>query len=354
MENCTVLAILSNHDGLRPHTTTRLPARGRGRHSVDLSQLLRATSRTFALGIELLPRPLREQVRVAYLVLRVSDYLEDNRVMSPERKVTLLRLWHRILHDEAEWKELAAEVGGGGDPIPDLEAVRHVEAIVAGFQALSPSAREIIARHAGDSTLGMARWAARGPDFADEADLDDYMHEVAGRVGYLLTDLFADASPRVRNRRGSLMELGREFGLALQTVNVIRGLSSDRDRGWIFVPRSFLPEGLEPAELFQPEHREAALAALAALVSKAERHFESAQAYVTALPRSHIRIRLFCLLPLFFGLRTLALSRGNPAVLTDEVKITRHDVKSITRHSSAFGMSNQWIRWYSGRLLESA
>ena len=41
----------------------------------SLDQLLRATSRTFALGIERLPQPLRDEVRVAYLVLRILEHL---------------------------------------------------------------------------------------------------------------------------------------------------------------------------------------------------------------------------------------------------------------------------------------
>ena len=342
MENCTLVAILSNHDADQAD-----PA-------MDLSELLRATSRTFALGIELLPSDLRLQVRVAYLVLRVSDYLEDNTVMDKGAKIRLLELWHRILRDEADWRELAEGVGVGGDPIPDLEAVRHAGQIVAGLKGLPPEPRNVIVRHTGDSTLGMARWVDRGPVFESEQDLDDYMHEVAGRVGYLLTDLFALASPALRGQLDRRMELGREFGLALQTVNVIRGLSTDRDRGWIFVPRDYLPPGVGTEEIFEPECESAALHVLHGLVTKAEGHFESAEAYVTAIPRHHVRIRLFCLLPLFFGLRTLALSRANPDVLTGEVKITRRDVRAIARRASAFGISNQWIRWYSRRLLQGA
>jgi farnesyl-diphosphate farnesyltransferase len=350
MENCAFAAILSNHDTV-PALLFDLV---RTCPPMDLSQLLKATSRTFALGIELLPSGLRDQVRVAYLVLRVSDYLEDNRVMAGETKIRLLELWQRILHEEAEWPELADAVGGGGDPIPDLEAVRHVGAITDALRALPEGPRRVIARHAGDSTLGMARWVARGPDFETEADLDDYMHEVAGRVGYLLTDLFALESPALRSEMERRMALGREFGLALQTVNVIRGLSSDRDRGWIFVPRAFLNGTVEPTEIFDPDRRGMALEVLDQLVTKAEGHFDAAEAYVTMIPRRHIRIRLFCLLPLFFGLRTLSLSRANPEVLTGEVKITRRDVGRITRHTSAFGISNQWIRWYSDRLLQEA
>ncbi|MYK68472.1 MAG: hypothetical protein F4020_02595 [Gammaproteobacteria bacterium] len=45
----------------------------------SLQELLVASSRTFAVGIRILPEPLRTEVTVAYLLLRVSDYLEDNR-----------------------------------------------------------------------------------------------------------------------------------------------------------------------------------------------------------------------------------------------------------------------------------
>lgn len=323
--------------------------------NADLGRLLRATSRTFSLGIELLRPPLREQVRTAYLVLRVSDYLEDNRVMDEARKTRLLGLWHEALGGRAAANELEAELRGGAgqDPIPDLEAARHAGAIVKALLALDEPARRVIASHAGRSTLGMARWVRRGPRFDVEADLDDYMHEVAGRVGHLLTELFALRSERIRRRRERLMPLGREFGLALQTVNVIRGLGADRRRGWIFVPRSFLPGDMEPERLFEPDHRGAALQALESLSAKAERHFESARRYVVLLPRRHARIRLFCLLPFFFGLKTLAVSRGNPRVLDAEVKISRREVRAIARRAALFGPSNSWIGRYARRLASA-
>lgn len=320
--------------------------------ALELARLLRATSRTFSLGIERLRRPLRDQVRVAYLVLRVSDYVEDNRVMSPEEKGRVLRLWHEVLHDEAPADRFAEALKQqrGHDPIPDLEAARHAPRIVEELRSLEPRARAAVAGHAGRSTLGMARWAERGPRFDDESDLDDYMHEVAGRVGYLLTDLFALASPGIRRRHEELTALGREFGLALQTVNVIRGMSTDRHRGWIFLPRSFLPADTAPAKIFKPEHRGEAMRAMASLVAKAERHFAGARKYVTLLPRTQHRIRVFCELPLFFGLATLAVSAGNPRVLTGKVKISKDEVRAIVRSTRAFGASNRWVRWYARRL----
>ena len=57
---------------------------------MNSKDLLRITSRTFALGIERLPRILCDATTIAYLLLRVSDYLEDNEEMEAGEKVYLL------------------------------------------------------------------------------------------------------------------------------------------------------------------------------------------------------------------------------------------------------------------------
>jgi len=67
----------------------------------SLQELLVASSRTFAVGIRILPEPLRTEVTVAYLLLRVSDYLEDNRELGGDEKVALLRKWQDVLAGDA-------------------------------------------------------------------------------------------------------------------------------------------------------------------------------------------------------------------------------------------------------------
>jgi farnesyl-diphosphate farnesyltransferase len=198
----------------------------------------------------------------------------------------------------------------------------------------------------------MARWAERGPVIAEESDLDDYMHEVAGRVGWMLTELFALDVPAVSRHREEMMTLGREFGLALQTVNVIRGLHSDWQRGWVYVPASFVGEGADPGKIFNGGERDYDLetAVLARMVTKAEAHLRSALLYIEQLPARARGLRLFCLLPYFFAVRTLALSRGSERVFVEEVKIPRSEVRRITRAASLLGWSNPWVRWYAGRL----
>ncbi len=317
----------------------------------SLQELLAASSRTFAVGIGLLPSPLEEEVAVAYLLLRVSDYLEDSRELGVEEKVALLGSWRRVLAGRAGRRSLIERLRAAREDTPDALVARHAATVLDGLDGVAPSAREILVRRVRESSAGMARWTERGPRFETEADLDDYMHEVAGRVGHLLTELFALRLPGVRNARERMMPLGREFGLALQTVNVVRGLHEDRDRGWVYVPAAFLPDSRTPPhELFRAANLDAAMTALARLVEKADGHLAAGRAYIRLIPRRYHRVRLFCLLPLLFAVRTLAISRANPAVLRRETKVTRRDVRAITRRALALGFSNGWIERYCKRL----
>lgn len=320
-----------------------------------LNELLHAASRTFAVGIDLLPEPLRGEVETAYLLLRVSDYLEDNETMTPDHKAALLERWARVLEGKEPLQDLEREMGPVDDPGPDALVARNAAAVEAAFRGLRPEPRRVVGRHVVDSTRGMARWLLRGPDLADESDLDDYMHEVAGRVGWLLTDLFALEMPAVERHRAEMMALGQEFGLALQTVNIIRGLHADWRRGWVYVPRSFVDEDGPAGDLFQgapdPDRERRVLERL---VGKADRHLNAARRYILFLPRRHHGVRLFCLLPYLFAVRTLAVSRGNPDVFRNEVKIDRTEVRRIVRDARLMGWSNGWIRRYASRLERNA
>jgi farnesyl-diphosphate farnesyltransferase len=211
--------------------------------------------------------------------------------------------------------------------------------------------QDIIQQHVIHSTQGMARWVERGPQVNDEADLDDYMFEVAGRVGYLLTHLFAWYSTTIRNKKEILLPLAREFGLALQTVNVIRGLRKDYERGWVYIPKNFLAAvNLTAHELFQPENSAEAIKVLDMLADKAERHLHGALTCVKSLPQWQHRIRLACIFPLMFAIRTLAISRRNARVFENEAKITREEVRQIVKDATLWGWSNSWLDSYYRKL----
>lgn len=310
----------------------------------DAAQMLRLVSRTFSLGIEQLPGGLRDAVTVAYLMFRVSDFLEDNEQMDPERKSRLLELWAAIVAGRVAVDALTDVLMHTDPEDPEARVARHAGDVMRRLRALPAAVRDAIVEECIASARGMARWQVRGPDVRDEDDLDDYMFEVAGRVGLMLTRIFAWHADGIRARMEEMMPLAREFGLALQTVNIIRNLREDFERGWIFVPETFCATaGITREQLFEPAHLERALVVVDRLADKAEAHLAGGLDYVRMIPRRHHRIRLFCMWPLLFAVRTLALSRGNGRVLSDEVKISREDVMRIVVQSQLWGWSNGWL-----------
>jgi len=319
--------------------------------NMHLPEMLRAVSRTFAVSIERLPPKLREAVTISYLLLRVSDYLEDNEVMVTQDKVELLRLWVRALNGEMPLITFTKEIAHLDPSDPEVYLAQHASQLLEALHQFPQEIQEIITRHVIQSSLGMARWQEHGPIVNTEEEMDDYMHEVAGRVGYLLTDLFGWYKPAILNKEALMQPLARHFGLALQTVNIIRGLRKDYERGWVFVPRTFYePLGLTRDSLFAQENTDRALQVINLLADKAERHLQLGLEYIINIPQNYHRIRLFCILPLFFAKKTLSLSRNNIHVILKGVKITRADVMTIIRQTTLMGWSNQWLRNYYNRL----
>jgi farnesyl-diphosphate farnesyltransferase len=319
---------------------------------MDHHNMLRRVSRTFALSIELLPYVLRESMTLSYLLLRVSDCLEDHADIPAEQKPELLRLWAKVLNGSAAVEELTEKIAYL-NPENDFEvqAAQQAGHYLELVGKLPADLQKIVLNRVEQTSLGMARWQAHGPFVEDEEAMDDYMHQVAGLVGYLLTEIFAWYSPRIQQRFDQLMPLAREYGLALQTVNIIRGMRKDYERGWVYVPRSLYEKyGLTREGLFAPENVDKALLVVNALADKASKHLFNGINFIIAFPRHQHRIRLACMWPLFFAIKTLAVSKNNVNVILQESKLSREQVKKIMRDTSVFGWSNHWISHYYKQL----
>ncbi|MFP4301203.1 MAG: squalene/phytoene synthase family protein [Spirochaetaceae bacterium] len=328
------------------------PATGKSLSRKALYELLERVSRTFALSNRMLPRRFRYPMTVAYLLFRVSDYLEDNPVLKRGEKAKLLHDWENVLAGDLASKEFAGAI----TPLPrndgEAEVAHRFGQILEKLDELRPEVGEAIRQHARETTTGMEIRQRKGPRIRTEAELDEYMHYVAGIVGLMITEVFSTISISVRSRRRILLPLAREYGLGLQTVNIIRGVRKDRERGWIFVPEEFCRQaGISPDQLFSQSRTYESLEVISRLAEKAERHLLGGLHYVLALPRSLYRVRVATMWPLMFAARTLSVSRSNPRVLFGEAKMSRRDVMRIVRHTIAMGWSNRWVRRYFRRLL---
>jgi len=316
------------------------------------AEMLDMVSRTFALSIRYLPAELRELVSLSYLLFRVSDCLEDHGEMLAERKVTLLNEWNGVLQGRTSPFEFVRNIADLDRDDPEVYVAKQAPELIAALDAVPIDLRAPIVERISESTLGMARWQQQGPFVATLKELDDYMYHVAGLVGYLMTDLFSWYSSKFRSRRAELLPMSREIGLGLQTVNIIRGLRKDYQRGWVFVPQEMLnAAGINRDQFFQQAFEDRALEVVNQLIDKAEGHLQFGLDYISALPWFNHRVRLACIWPLCFALRTLDISRDNVEVLRSEVKITRQEVKSIMRQTLLLGWSDRWLVDYVKRLV---
>ena len=315
---------------------------------MDKYEMLRRVSRTFALSIEQLPGILRDSITLAYLLLRVSDCLEDCDTIPVEEKPNLLRLWTAILGKVEPVESLLNRIAYlDGEHDDEIRVAQHADYVLNQYSHLPIEIQKIITPHVQKTSLGMAKWQEHGPYVETEAEMDDYMHYVAGVVGYLLTDVFSWYSPRFARMKDEMMPLAREYGLGLQTVNVIRGMRKDYERGWVYVPRSYYePLGLTRDSLFLPENLDLSMQVVAHLADKAEKHLANGLEYLLSFPFWQHQIRLACMWPLFFAVKTLALSRNNDKVILEEVKMSRDQVKEIVLKTKLMGWSNNWVAHY--------
>jgi len=307
-------------------------------------------SRTFALGIRLLPAALSWSVSIAYLICRIADTIEDDSGRSiPERKALLAELERALANPTAGVIGLQS----GTWPASERNLMVSNDRVLREFARLPIAEQAIIAKWVREMIGGMAEsLSATGRSattpFEDLADLHRYCYYVAGTVGHMLTDLFQAHSRRIdAARHEALDRLATAFGLGLQLTNVTRDMPDDIRDGRNFIPAVLWRDAdLAPAELFTAGHEEASWRVAEPLAADAGKHLELALAYCCALPRTELRMRFFCYTSLIFATRTLALieQQRDAFVRGKRIKMTRRNVYLLLALSAMCVPSNAMLR----------
>jgi farnesyl-diphosphate farnesyltransferase len=312
------------------------------RHLVEVS-------RTFSEPIRMLEGELRVATTCGYLLCRVADTIEDHPNLQYAQRRDLFHSFLEVLESGApadDFEERCRQVDGTG---PEWRLSRNIHQVMRVFRAdLSPSARQTCVDWIGEMVRGMDIYARRhsdGDSFVQLhtlADLERYCYFVAGTVGRLLTGLFTEAlGEQVDFETRRVLEGNAEsFGLGLQLVNIIKDQTDDLERGWSFIPSTIWQRlGKPRMELGQDDFNDAHQA-IEPVFRRARSHLDAALEYVLALPPTAVPIRLFCLLPLWMAVRTLAHARGhdNMFISGEPVKISRDEVHRLiadcTQHVS--------------------
>ena len=288
------------------------------------NRLLERTARSFYITLRLLPRSVRGDASLGYLLARATDTIADTSAHPPARRTEMLRgavaslgrdtlagydpsAWSAAQRDPAErellavlpdlWRRMASRPAPARDRLVRVMA-RIIEGQIFDLERFGPGALPL-----------------------DDYELDRYTYLVAGSVGEFWTELceaemcgFASAPSH------EMRAHARRYGQALQLVNIIRDRHTDAASG-----RPYMSEADVPRRMAQ-----------------AREWLAESVPYCAALRSG--RLRYATLLPALLGWRTLALETSRvPAALTT-AKVPRSELRRWMRRALPVWWSQAAVR----------
>lgn len=295
--------------------------------------MLPRVSRTFAMGIQMLPQPFEPWVTVGYLLCRVVDTVEDTESIEWDTRRRLFTAFEKAL-TTGDCTDFEADADAFEDNA-DGELSRDLRRIIDPMLTFPKPIQAAMRKWIGEMSGGMALYARRhasgsgSTTLHDLSDLERYCYYVAGTVGHLLTDVFLIGAPQTQANARRLRQHAEGFGLLLQMTNIVKDVTDDAKRGWCFIPETACEDQqLTSQQLLDPAHSAAAVRAVDTVNKNARRFFAEAVSYVVALPKQSEGLRRFCLFPMLLAAKTLDLALGNTAVVDPSraVKVSREIV----------------------------
>ena len=324
--------------------------------------ILPAVSRTFALGIKVLPGALGQAVLDAYLLCRIADTVEDAPDMLPERKAELFDDFLASFESPEALRRFVEGVKPLRGDQAHLALTHNSDLVLAHFAALPVATQAMVRKWVTEMVIGMRKFVLLYPNgirIQTVEEYKEYCYYVAGTVGYMLTDLWHEHSSSISERRYAILrERCRAFAEALQTVNILKDVAVDAEKeNSIYVPEELLrAQGSTHSRILAPELIARNREALTQLIQLAWHDLEEARTYLLLIPRRAVSIRLFCILPLLLAYATLRDLVQSTAMLKPggSVKISRREVKSLLMTGAMLVMSNSGVRWLVGRVRRRA
>ena len=305
-------------------------------------KLLEGTSRSFYLTLKRLPKSVKGQIGLLYLLARISDTIADSGDSGGEDL-------HQLLEDYNNRAQ------GHSDSMPDFSNLSDIQdnpaegLLLRGangpIELLEKSSlvdQELIRKCLNTIVSGQRMDLERFSDKKSEGiqslkryeEMDDYAYRVAGSVGEFWTEICLehafDASPEMKE---DMMSSGVRFGKALQLINILRDIPEDLGIGRCYIPIDDLEKiGLSPEDLLSSESINIFRPLLDEYIGRAEEHLDEAVRYIGLLPHNQYRLRGACMIPVIIGKRTLDLLRKqNVLDGKNRVKIARKEINEIVR-----------------------
>ena len=312
--------------------------------NAEIDALLKDTSRSFFVTLEMLPKNIRRQVGLLYLLARVADTIADTKTGSVEHLIEALTQYDAVAQGNSSDLPDFSEIASLQEHEGEARLMHNVAMAVSALDLFDESdkmlMRECLAIIISGQTLDLQRFGPANETgsvspLQTDNDLDDYAYRVAGSVGDFWTHMTCNHILKRTHASGPKRErmfaLGVRFGKALQMINILRDIPEDLRFGRCYIPAHSLEEiGLEPSDLLRPENMEKFRPLYNRYLDLTDEHLEAATQYISMIPYSQFRLRAACMLPVLIGQRTVAMLREeNVLDSNNRIKVSRDEMKSL-------------------------
>lgn len=289
--------------------------------------ILPQVSRTFALTIPQLPKPLVSVVSNAYLLCRIADTIEDDPQLTSEQKTFFSNYFIEVVGGQENPQQFAAQLTpllSKKIPSAERNLIQHTPLVIDITRSFNINQQFQLLRCIKIMSSGMAKFqrTASLNGLKDLEELNHYCYIVAGVVGEMLAALFCDYSSQVAKHQTRLMQLSVSFGQGLQLTNILKDIADDKERGVCWLPRQLFGEDIFNPQTFPQNIKK--------LIRINCEHLQNAMDYICLIPPHETGIRKFCLWAVAMAVLTLRKIAQQKAFYTGkEVKISRQTVKMV-------------------------
>ena len=308
-----------------------------------IDALLQATSRSFYPTLKYLPKKVRGQIGLLYLLARVADTIADSKHGETEFLLKILEGYNDVAQGRSSSLPDFTELAEIQTNENEAELLRNVEDVVAGLEVYSKKDQglmlECLDVIVSGQVLDLERFGTANEGgnisaLASDEQMDDYAFRVAGSVGVFWSKMSLEhlfSLPPEKEKE--FFEKGIRFGKSLQMINILRDIPEDLRFGRCYIPEQALNRyKLKPEDLMDDGNIDAFRPLYDEFLDLTNKHLDAAIEYIALLPETQLRLKASCMLPVLIGQRTVTLLRtGNILNSEERIKVTRDEIKSYAR-----------------------
>ena len=329
---------------------------------MDLQTLLKHTSRSLYLSVQMLPANIRPAFGLAYLLCRYADTIADTPLLPAEQRVYWIQVFPHIVRtqDVSRQKDLTLALTGASDNPYETALITHLTDCLQALDDISAKQREFIydvveAVCAGMKldlmTFPLSQQELRAFDLPN--DLTHYCRLMGGKPGLFWSRIIYHTC-RVQLPENDFYEQGQNIGDALQIVNILRDLPKDLRAGRCYIPLADLTkEKLTPQALCAPENSAAFKPIEQKWMSWGKHNLTNAFTYFRAIPKKNWRVRAAVAWPILWTADTFKKLAQTPDLLdaSKRVKISRARIYATLLATPLLLLSNRLFdKWLTYKL----